>query len=91
MSTIEDFENEPHEGQRRAVLDENTLPLDAVVIMGDGIAAQLCMLSGHATPKEKRGTRYWARTDSTTVYSPVTTPRLLPLTLIHPQDKETEE
>ena len=36
-------------------LDENTLPLDAVVIMGDGIAAQLRMLSGHATPKEKRG------------------------------------
>lgn len=90
MSTIEAFEGEPHEGQRRAALDENALPLDAVVIMGDGIAAQLRMLSGHATPKEKRGNRYWARTDSTIVYSPVTTPRHLPLTLIYPQDKETK-
>ena len=68
--------------------DEDDLPLDAVVIMGDGIAGQLRMLSGYATPKEKRGTRYWARTDSSIVDSPVTSPRLLPLTLIHPQDKE---
>ena len=90
MSTVEDFEDEPHEGQRRVAWDENTLPLDAVVIMGDGIAGQLRMLSGYATPKEKRGNRYWARTDSTIVDSPVTTPRLLPLTLIHPQDKETK-
>lgn len=79
------------EGEHHAGWDENTLPLDAVVIMGDGIAAQLRMLSGYATPKEKRGNRYWARTDSTIVYSPVTNPRLLPLTLIHPQDKKTEE
>lgn len=78
------------EGEHHAGWDENALPLDAVVIMGDGIAAQLCMLSGHATPKEKRGNRYWARTDATLVESPVTSPRLLPLTLIYPQDKETK-
>lgn len=79
------LEGEHHEGW-----DENTLPLGAVVLMGDGVPAQLHMLSGHATPKEKRGSRYWTRTDSTMVYSPVTNPRLLPLTLLYPQDKETK-
>ena len=63
--------------------DEESLPLGAVVILNDGIAAQLDMHAGFATPKEHRGKRFWRLTNSTWVDSPLPE-RLLPAEVIYP-------
>ena len=63
--------------------DENALPLDAVILLPDGIAAQLDMHSGTITAPEHRGKRFWRLTNSTYVDSPLPE-RLLPARLLHP-------
>lgn len=70
--------------------DENALPLDAVIILADGVAAQLDAYSGFVTDESQRGKRFWRTTGSTYIDSPLPD-RLLPATLVHPRRYGAED
>lgn len=74
----------------RTETDENALPLDAVVILADGVAAQLDVYSGTITDESQRGRRFWRTTGSTYINSPLPD-RLLPAVLVSPRRYGDEE
>lgn len=67
----------------RTVEDENALPLGSIVLLADGVAAQVDAYSGTVTEKTSRGKRFWRTTGSTYIDSPLPA-RFLPATLLHP-------